>query len=249
MNTKYIILGLLLLLGSLSCNKKVSNKSNSLSKKTILAVINNHNFEYEKYSTDANIDIDTDAFNMGISAQIRIVNEGPIWFVGKKFGFEVARGLIQNDTAKVIDRFNKRYTISPIDKLENLSGMENILSYADSYLVGNIIVPDTKKKQIKIGTETSTIDIEKDRVYHYVVNNMDRSLSEMSVLEDDKLLVIKYLNYTKIDGSMVPNKFEITAFENGDQKIKLKINLSNIDLKSQKKMPFDIPKNYTPFNF
>ncbi len=245
---KSIPLLLLLTILTFGCSKKTTTTSSGeISKKMIIAALENHNFDYKFYSSNASMDVESESFNMGFNAKFRIKKGGPIWFVGKKFGFEVARGMVVNDTVKAIVRFNKKYSISHVNDIKTLKGMNDVLSYADSYLVGNIVIPKSKKK-VTIGKENSTITIDGKRDYSFSINNTNLTVDEMSVIDGNKLLKIKYLRYIKIDKQNIPDKYEITAYEDGSQKLKLNISLSDIDLMTTKKMPFKIPSNYKKLN-
>lgn len=111
-----------------ACNNKIgktesttgSEPAASASKKAgkVMRQLEDNSFTTEFMEGRAKIKVESESFNIGGTAVIRIEKDKAIWMSMKKFGFEGARALIRPDSFFVVNRLNGDYTAEPLSYIE-----------------------------------------------------------------------------------------------------------------------------------
>ena len=119
-----IFVGGLMILASFSCKKKTKTSgegaTNSSSESKIPALKMVHdNWPQEYWTAKAKININHPGMNVSFNMTLRAEKNKQIWFSANAFGLmEVARGLVDNDSIRVWDKFNNRCLTGDLSALQ-----------------------------------------------------------------------------------------------------------------------------------
>jgi hypothetical protein len=97
-----------------------------------------HEIDYTGYVDD-----------LEIQGEIKLIADSIVWINGKKFGMEVFRLIITNDTSIVLDRFHKKAYIASADKIQSLIGFDLSVTQIQRILMGiPVLLPQARVTQI-----------------------------------------------------------------------------------------------------
>lgn len=85
----------------------------------------------------ANVDLDSESMRVGGTLLVKARKDSIIWLSVKKFGFEVARAQISQDSVYILDRINKEYAAEPLSYLEQRYQLPARFELLQQLLFGN----------------------------------------------------------------------------------------------------------------
>jgi hypothetical protein len=189
---------------------------------------------------------ESEALNISFTGNLRMKKDSVIWMNIKKFGFEVARVLIQPDSIFVIDRFNDEFIAEDLQYVQRMINFPANFQMIQSMLLGNPVFFTTKLEsalknkmhhlQSRKGTSPST---------QYLLDGKYQ-LREMNLEEaaENRFLSVLQGEFVKIG----KNSFSINRILKMDSpdtgKLQVELTFSDIEWDVPKSIPFNKPINY-----
>lgn len=184
-----------------------------------------------------------------INAALRMVKDSVIWINFTKLGFPVAKLMITRDEVQFYEKVTKTSfqgdfklisswmgTEFDFDKVQNLFLGEPLLNLKGERWQA-MIENDKYKLQSKKGN--------RDFEFYLKVDPDHFKIAEEGVRhrEKDQNFTILYGNFSKIDQSLFPEGFLITA-SNGGEQTRIEVNYKNVQFDDPMRFPFKMPVGY-----
>lgn len=210
------------------------------------------NIDFNHFSGKADFSFENSDQGGSGSLQLRLVRDSIIWLVIKKFGIEAARTLITPDSAFVLYRFDRVCQQGSLFDISNKFGID--LSYQDiqELLAGNIMLPygdeitafSQDGAHCKLTCKLSGLNV------IYSLSAFDLTLEEAKITDEYKrMMTIKYSDYRKNKGVLIPFKRNIYAKSDLIKTSNLDIEFDEIELNIPKAITFKIPESYDRYAF
>lgn len=232
-----------------SCSKKFSLFNTDPDK------FNLNNIEYEYLTLKSKIRYEDDNKKHKGTANIRIKNDSIIWFsITPGMGIEAARGIVLEDSIKVINKIDKEYSIESIDSLLSKVHFDFDLQMVESILIGNLIwsIDETDKVTRSKGYFIIPKKIDDLTITNYIGRH-SKKIEKIEAKSDssDNTLKIVYSDFKNWSDKVVPSKIDVeikytTKKDNIQKMSNITIEHAKVEIdKSKLKFSFSIPKKYT----
>lgn len=243
-----------LLIGGCKAKKVVleENTISSYSEKDLYYKIKAANLQYEYLEASGTATINTPDLNVSGNFLMRLKDEETAWLVVKKFGLEVARVLIQNDTATVLNRFEKGYMQGSTQELGKKVGLGMGQKEVIDFLAGNMMIDNGEFLSMKQDSFVYGYKFAFDNlIIDYSFDSLSETVSHASFSDmSNKNASCLYNDYKVIDEVQLTSYQRILSTDNpsvGPTSITL--DFKDINLTDELNFPFEIPSNYTKVNF
>lgn len=243
------ILAVLICLSISSCkSKKVISDSSvdKVTKEEFFDLLDVSTLDFEYFEARGSAKVNTDDFGMGGSFVLRLQKDKIAWMVIKKFGLEVARIKMENDTVTAINRFEKSYWKVPVKELGRSIQMEFEQSELIQLLAGN---PLYKKDEFfEYSQETSSVNFTSkydEYIAKHIFDLLEKSIIESSYSDQTlRNAQIDYTNFEQLNNNKLAKNrmYKTTLPDYGPSRIELKISSFKID--EEISFPFDLPSHY-----
>jgi len=264
----HIFLIVLSVIGLTSCKAKFKlfkTDTEEIKINSLITNIENYYVDYNSISVKFQVKFENENKRQILHGIYRIKKDSLIWLsMGPSLGIEIIRGVMDKDSLKFINRYNKTYYIGSYDYLKKISNadfnyksIENILSnkiifenntsiFWKDYLTKNYSY-DISDRKYKLEKK------EKVEIEDYT-DSFIKALSEIVVLPDiykieeynwndensGRNLSIKYGDFKKVKDRYFPDNINVNiAEENDTVNFNLKLKQKSFDKKL--KYPFKIP--------
>ncbi len=251
-----LLVMLILFVSFASCKStKVSNKSiNHLSGKTIV-----------KKNKDASLDqlvIKASMFIKyrgkedmpNINASLRMVKDSVIWLSFSKLGFPIAKLKVTPEEVKFYEKIGKTYFEGDFELISGWLGTDfDFLKIQNLFLGEALLNLEDQKYQVNIVENNYELRPKKENVLYDIAYwidpyNFKIMKEEVRHVEKNQKLTILYKDFDKINESLFPKGFLITAF--GDlQTTIIDVSFKNVQFNAPLKFPFKIPSGYRNIEF
>ncbi|TXB63291.1 DUF4292 domain-containing protein [Phaeodactylibacter luteus] len=247
-----LVLSGLLLAGS-GCNSAKAARSTSkkeMSAATLLGQLAKNRVSPEWFESRLKINYAGEDMSVSASATLRMRKDSLVWLSVKKFGFEVARAQITQDSVFVIDRINSEYTAAPLDYLASSYGLPASLQQLQDFLLGNPVFFATKGLTAEPlgptyrlsggheGLDTEYLIGADDFLLKKITLSDTRNKQEMSALLSEYGPVEGAGNFSYLRNLTLSSPYSGTA--------EVALQFSNPVLNVPTQTQFSIPPRYTP---
>jgi outer membrane lipoprotein-sorting protein len=230
----------------------------------LLSKLKKRKFDYKWISAHFSVDIDVDSSHTSFSGTVRIRKDSIIWMtISPLLGIEVARVLLNKDTAMFIDKIHDRYFKGNYDYIDSLLDDDIDYELIQSVMVGSNIdfYSDTSKlngyydgqqyllstvarRQIrKILFRNGSIRTKND-VQFIWFDKKDYHINRIRVEDfvNHRTLDAFYGDFQQVDSVMFPTHIQylITA----EKTIKIDLQYKKVYFKTQEETPFTILPKY-----
>jgi len=255
---KYIIL-FLLLLTMFSCKQQkliTNSKQNNISYNNLKSEIISKNQQWEQIVIKGiKITIDDNSTIINLKGNIILSKDSTILISLANFmGIEITRALLNNDSIKVIDRMNKKYSIGSYNDISNKYDIPLDFIQLQSVLIANFSGFFSNEVDTKYINDTL---ISNNNGYEITVFNNNKSNIKFNIssdnftfkqvdfinIEETQKVLIDYIGAININSQQFPEIIEI-EFEKGNKNLQIAIQYKNITLEKYSKLELSIPKNY-----
>ncbi len=202
----------------------------------------------ERLNAQAQIHIEGDGQSFNANANIIFVRDSFIWINIKKFGIEAARALITPDSIHVLNRLEKTVqsnSISTLQKTYNLPAGFDLIQKA---LLGNAYLLDDKAPvpALKNGLHSLSMTSTTANGEYLLEEGTFRLRTETFIQPlESRIITIDFGDYKKTSNNLwFPYLRAIEAYSPSDDKMKLEVNMSNIEINVVKNWRFEIPAHY-----
>lgn len=221
------------------------------SKESFISQLKDHQLLPTYFNARAKIRYDDGDTRVSFNSQIRLKQDEYIWVTASMLAYEVARILIRPDSIFALNRWDKTYIADSYEGFNNEYEIPATFSQLQQMIVGNSAVD--LSHVFTIENEDSVYDIKQSIESIELLEKIDASqFKPLEVLVSDERsnysLECMYREYRKTIQSEDFSYFRqyIIKYHNA-QVASIQINFQNID-KSSKKVPFEIPGHYKPFD-
>jgi hypothetical protein len=206
-------------------------------------------------SSGLDMDVQSPSLSMGLGGEARYRKDSIIWMTVKKFGIEMARVKVTQDSAFMIDRYHSTYSAESLKFVEqkynlpaNFDALQRILLGLPVYMID--------KKLLKLTTDDAgnyTLSgTNGTREVKYTIDPNTTKIIQMNFLEpaSGKNVIITYSDYGNLpDGQSFAfvRNLQLESPETGKMSAKIEIEKS-VEINVPKKLKFDIPSGYTRKN-
>lgn len=255
MTLKWVkILGIVTLMVSLNlwnCHTVRPISSSEVAEKSPKYVLNQLQKSYINttiFNAKGRIKYDDGDTRVSFSANIRMKRDSFIWMNANLLGFEVARIFIRPDSVFAINRYEKSYLAESYSEFDQAYRVPVAFEQLQDLLLGNSL--------IDLDQEVWSSFI--SPVYHLKQSSNPYQISHtidgrrfvplaMKVIDDNSGYEVdaKLDEYRAVDKSSEFSYFRHYIInKNNIQIANIQINYSEIDTKTEKRTPFEIPDNY-----
>ena len=253
----YFVLGLgLLFLSSCLGKKKIIETDDYVSEMnaaSALKSIVDQSINFETFSANANLNIDSPAFSGSASSKFRIVKDSVIWISVSKFGFEAGRALITKDSVFAMERIQKTYIKTSISELSEKAGLELSYSFIEDFLIGNPYL-DQIDNQVSF-TDSDSLHV-MPNLGEYLIDHIflssDYKLRKTTIADNknDVTAELSYDDYKALDAEQFFSYLrDIIIDSKLEPPTSVSINFSNPEINVEKAIKFSIPDSYSPRSF
>lgn len=202
----------------------------------------------EKYSwliTEAELDYDDGSSDITANLAIRNRKDSVIWASANKM-IEAVRILFNKDSAIILNRLQKNYSVLAIPDIDKTLGMNNLGFHSvQNILLG--IPPFEIDNNSRFSLVKDSYKVESQSPLYKEIIVIDKSMMRMLQYRYEKnmkeYVVINYSNYKQAGDQYLPNIIDVEIHT--PDKIHITLNVSGYSLPKNGDVPFQIPASYT----
>jgi len=230
----------------------------------LLSKLKQRKFDYRWISAHFSIDIDVDSSHTSFNGIVRIRKDSILWMtISPLLGIEVARVLLNKDTAAFIDKIHDKYFKGNYDYIDSLLDDDIDYELVQSVMVGTNMpfYTDTSKlkgyydgQQYLLSTETRR-QVRRDIFLHLTIHpkndvqfiwfdKKDYHINRIR-LEDftnRRTFDAFYGDFQQFDSVMFPSHIQYVI--QAEKTIKIDLQYKKVYFKSQEETPFNILPKY-----
>ena len=239
-----------------SCKSaKVSNKSiNDLSVKTIVKKNKEASLDQLVIKASMFIKYRGKEDMPNINASLRMIKDSIIWLSFSKLGFPIAKLKVTPDEVMFYEKIGKTYFEGDFELISGWLGTDfDFLKIQNLFLGEALLHLEDQKYQVNIVENYYELLPKKkndmyDILYWIDPFNFKIMKEEVRAAEKNQKLTILYKDFDKINESLFPKGFLITAI--GDlQTTTIDVSYKNVQFNAPLKFPFEIPSGYRNIEF
>ena len=184
-----------------------------------------------------------------ISASLRMVKDSVIWVNFSKLGFPIAKLMITPQEVKFYEKISKTSFEGDFKLISSWLGTDFDFEKVQHLFLGETLLSlRTEKHLVEIKDGKYELHSKKrnpifDIVYLIDPDHFKVMKEEVSHVEKNQNLSIVYKDYGKINQSLFPNGFLITA-KADDMKTIIDVNYRSVQFDVPLRFPFKIPAGY-----
>jgi len=221
------------------------------SKTEILNALVNHNYDFEWYSCETGITLDTPDEGVSGKAYIRMRKDSIIWSSMKKLGIEAVRTLVTPEKYIAANRLDHTYQNGSTEEAFAKMGISLDFMDMQQAIFGNIIIPDSNTVSIeKEGVQYIVKASDQDLQLKYWINAYDIELDRVKMVDyRGREIEVDFDDYRILDsGEKVAfyRHYAMPYNGNGDAEIFMKV--KKIEVNIPKKTRFSISSRYERIN-
>ena len=221
------------------------------SKTEILNALVNHNYDFEWYSCETGITLDTPDEAVSGKAYIRMRKDSIIWSSMKKLGIEAVRTLVTPEKYIAANRLDHTYQKGSTEEAFAKMGISLDFMDMQQAIFGNIIIPDSNTVSIeKEGVQYIVKASDQDLQLKYWINAYDIELDRVKMVDyRGREIEVDFDDYRILDsGEKVAfyRHYAMPYNGNGDAEIFMKV--KKIEVNIPKKTRFSISSRYERIN-
>ena len=184
-----------------------------------------------------------------INASLRMVKDSVIWINFTKLGFPVAKLMITRDEVQFYEKVTKTSFQGDFKLISSWMGTEFDFDKVQNLFLGEPLLDLQEERwQAKIENDKYKLLSKKGNrefEFYLKVDPNHFKISEEGVRhrQKDQNFTILYKNFSKIDQSLFPEGFLITASDAG-QLTRIEVNYENVQFDDPMRFPFKMPVGY-----
>jgi hypothetical protein len=216
-------------------------------KEEILTALANRNIDFQWFAAKASASFDSPDMGGSGSIQMRIKKDEAIWMVGKKFGIEGVRALINKDSIFLVNRIDQSYNAERINDVQKIFGLDVTFEDMQQLFVGNILIP-SNEEIINYEQVENLCNLSANTGGYKIVYTLDaksKNLKEITMADRyGRKIIATYDNYKKIKNHMTPylRKYIFRSINEPDYVLDLEV--SDLEIDVEKSLNFTVPSHY-----
>jgi len=228
-----------------SLNAVIPNQPLATDLESFRKIMDTHSANYTWLTIDGEVDYDDGSSEITAGISIRNRKDSIIWASANKM-IEAARILINKDSAMVLNRLQRNYSVVSVVDFDKMLGLpnlnfqsvQNLLTAKPPFGIDNNSRFQVLKEFYRIENQTS--------VYKEIIE-VDKSTLRVLQYKYEKnahdYVLVKYSNFKENKGEYLPNLIDIEI--HSPDKIHITLNVSGYGLPKNADVPFEIPASYT----
>lgn len=238
-----------------SCKSKkevIDSNIPAISESEFFQTLSHSTLDFKTLEAKGSAHIKSESFGMGGSFIMRLEKDKRAWAVIKKFGIEVARMYMENDTVTVLNRFEKSYSKISGEELGRKAQLEFNEKELIQIMAGNALYDEELIREYKQDSIFCKIaGSYEDYLIRHKYDIIDQAIVE-SEYSDQSLrqAKIKYSNFQQVNESYsfaTQRVYSTNLPDFGPSDITVKF--SNLKLDEEISFPFEVPSHYTEVNY
>lgn len=249
MKLRYIGFVVFLFIIWTGCKSTKTLQENQVHKRSLqdlTQAIENHNVDYQTLAASAKINIQSSVESGKAKTNIRIIRDSLIWMNIKKFGFEVARILIDPDSIFIVYRFEKVYEKGSLDDLSRGIGLDINFEKLQTFFVGNSLAPDLDNISYEYVNDKYTVHSQNNQyLLSYRIDPKSLHIHQFDIIDDkDRKVSLQYSDYQRLENSQDFSYFRAYKAPLYETESKLEIDISSLEFNKTFDIKFEIPDHY-----
>ena len=188
-----------------------------------------------------------------VNVNFRLDNKKRLWMSASML-IPIAKLLVTPEEVQFYEKFQKTFYQGDITFINEQLGSDFTFSDLENIFLGNPISDLGKEKIERISHPTDYVLVPKAKgaqfrpTYFFDTQTFRLKEQRFLVAGTAQSLSIKYPQYQKVEGKLVPRRIEISTFD-GTNFLQLTLTFLRVDFPSQLTMPFRIPDGYDKIEF
>lgn len=257
---------ILMLISLSSCKTKMKDGillQKDPSPEVLFNNLKNSELKYNTITAKFSADAETQDDEKSFTGNIFIKRDSTIWLSISKFGLEVVRLLITQDSVKVINRIDNTYFIGDFMYINNLFNVDFDFDIIQSLVIGNdVSYYDNDKFKASLDDKCYKLStVGRRKLKKYVKNSNEEQLVlihdiwldpetykivriSLKAVKDDENRKFEafFSDFEMIENQLFP--YTILYQINDEKRIKIKLSFSKVTLNKDDGLPFKIPESY-----
>lgn len=231
----------------------------------LVSKLKEHELKFDQFSAKFNVTYTVDKKKTNVSGNLRIDYDSIIWIsITPALGIEAVRFMLTPDSIKYINRLNNTYLAQDFSFINQLLNKTLDYDMAQSFLIGNdfslyesnTFRASVENQQYKLNT------VDRRKIRRFVRKSEDDisipiqsiwldpanfKISKVMLKEadrDSRRFLATYSDFEEVEGNVIPAQLDFRV-ETVDQKIRILISYSKIQINQEQTYPFRIPDNYS----
>lgn len=227
---------------TLTKNKNSANDKAVTSENEIISSLKKKNIDFDNFILSADA-IYSSQETYSFSLEIRMKKDSFIWFNVKKFGIEVARGLIKPDSCYILDRINTSCYIRSMQDLKNEYNIPIDFNELQQVIAGNILID----KNIQVVGSGKEFRLESKNERYSSKIGLDEDTNPVQIYYSDlcgNKIELHYSSFMVKNSLHYSDEIDYTFSSNNIEKNKINLKNRNITIDKISTYKFSIPVNY-----
>ena len=215
----------------------------------VLSTVKKGRLEADHLNAKAKVKFDNGTTRISFNANIRIKRDSMIWMNASVLGYEAARLLFRPDSIFVINRLEKSFIKGKYESLDSMFDVPVSFAQLQDLLYGNALIDEKEPTNVSLAQDKYRISQVQEpyRISHqvdarsYEIDRIQvkdvRSSQHLEATLESYEQVVDLGNFSYIRQYII-NKDNV-------QLANIQINYTNVDSDQTKKVPFEIPANYS----
>jgi hypothetical protein len=189
---------------------------------------------------------ESEDLNISFSGNLRMKKDSVIWLNIKKFGFEVARVLIQPDSIFVIDRFNDEFIAEDLQFVQRMVNFPANFQMIQSMLLGNPVFFTTKLESSLVNKMYQLKSTKGSSPSSLYILDGRYQLREMKMEEtaNKRFLEVVQTEFMPLKKAAFPKNRVLQMDSPDTGKMQVELQFTDIEWDVPKSIPFKKPANY-----
>ncbi len=249
MNNRLWLVLVFLSMLAMSCSKKTTTPSLTLSPST--PTLNVEEIDFDYMQGKARMVLREANKEREVKASIRVRKDSVIWMTFSVIGVQGGKALINKDSITIVSNVDKEYFVFDYEELSKRYNFDINFDVIQAAMLGNLIMD---RKDSDVIVPESSFFILKQQVNSIAVDNyinaasMKLEKAELKESNSSNSLVINYSNFQPMGGKLFPYNGTISLFYKAisgllNTTIIFEYNKAEVSDK-ELKFPFNIPKRY-----
>jgi len=255
LNKGLIILGISILFFASACKSKKKKaalpvvieriKDSTKTNNEAENLLNNSLFYWTTFNAKMDVEFVSKNNKQQFDATIRMYKDSLIWVSASLFGFEGGRVLITRDSAVILNKLQKNYTVYKKEQLKNLLNVPLEIAQLQNLLLSQPVFP-LKSFTLRNENDDNIIVFQEnnfsvEHLYKKVALVLFKTIFSQKNAASSASVV--YNNPVKYEEKTLNKGLVLETF-GSENNIKINLNYNEIEFNNELSFPLSIPKNY-----
>lgn len=232
-----------------STSRSAANKKKQRTSTYVLKQIEQQKIQADWFSARVKVNYDDGQQNVSGAATVKMKKDSYVWMSVKKFGLELARLQVTQDSVYVLDRINREYSVEGLDYLTSSYGLPASLSGLQDFMLGNAVFFDQSDFEMEALGPTYQLSASDPKLSSkYWIDAASFFVRKMSLddIENEQKVIVLLDEFGPANDEQnfsYLRTLDLNGKALGKMNIEMKFSKVEINIPNEAK--FDIPSKYT----